>query len=247
MSGLRTDRIPKAVADDLWPTDTNNGEDDEMSGPITVTTAHGEAVTVDSIEELSTNPEVRRQAGEVVKRAVGSAVERVNSASQDSEFRIPDVVYGDFQDAPELGRLARALADEYEGDPRVNDVLWHSEGCEIRYAWKRQGGRAKGRATLGKCVKLSGPAKHFAKGADFLIWIAWDHTRNLAFTRQDMLALLFHELHHIQRDVTDDGEDVYSVRGHDLEVFFAEIEVFGAWLDDIERGRKAFEQLGLGV
>lgn len=161
------------------------------------------------------------------------------------DFRIPDVVYGDFQDAPELARLARDLADEYEGDPRVNDVLWHSQGADVRYAWKRQGGKSGGRATLGKCVKLSGPAKHFAQGADYLIWVAWDHARNLQMTRDELMALLFHELCHIERDVTDDGEDVYGAKGHDLETFFAEIEVFGAWRDDLESAKSVFEQLGL--
>ena len=242
MTGLRTDRIPKHVADELWPrTETNTRTDNNVQDQtITIETAHGEPVTVGSIAEMGTNPEVRRQFGEAVKTA-GQVEQALN------EFRIPDAIYGDFQDAPELKRLARDLADEYEDNPRVNDILWHSEGAEIRYAWKQKGGRSQGQSVLGRCVKLSGPAKHFAKDADFLIWIAWDHVRNLQFNRREMMALLFHELHHVQRDVTEDLEDVYSIRGHDLETFIAEIEVFGPWLDDLERGKKAFEQLGLAV
>lgn len=237
MSGLRTDRIPKHIADQIYPR-----EDYEVTEPtITMTTAHGDPVTVGSIEDLKSDPEIRRQVGEAVKRASG------DSAFRDSEFTVPRVIYGDFQDAPELARLARDLADEYEDNPLVNDVLWHSEGCEIRYAWKQKGGRSGGRPALGKCVKLSGAAKHFAEGADFLIWVAWDHALNFGFGRQELMALLFHELHHIERDVTDDGEDVYGTRGHDLEVFFAEIQVFGTWLPDLEGGKQAFEQLGLEV
>lgn len=255
MSSLRTSHIPKSIADQIWPAKTNNEKDKNVHDQtITVTTRHGEAVTVGSIDELQSNPEVRRQVGEAVKRAVSpyekareESARTLDVSDPDASYPLPPSPIDDYEPAPDLERLYELLFEEYDGR-LMDDLHWHVEDARIRFAWKAKGGSSQGKATLGKCVKLSGHARYFSKQADFLIWFAWDHARNFGMTNRQALALLAHELMHIEKVVDDDTGDIsYAVKGHDYEVFDAELRIFGAWRDDLEAAVDAFDQLGLGV
>lgn len=117
----------------------------------------------------------------------------------------------EFIDAPDLEVLAGLLVQE-------RDLLTAGH-FRVKYLWKREGGKAQG-----KCIKASGPAKHYSE-ADFIIWLAADQVRDNKFTLRQVNALLYHEHLHIA-ETTEGGP---ATRDHDVEVFREELESFGLW------------------
>ncbi|HEX8267447.1 MAG TPA: putative metallopeptidase [Pyrinomonadaceae bacterium] len=162
----------------------------------------------------------------------------------DSEFVDEKGVGRDFIPAPQLEQIAVSLFDKYQ-----SDFPFFSR-FKIAYLWKRKGGASGGRVTLGKCVKLSGLARYFSDkpeivededysefaNYDFVIWAAADHCRLWLPKWQQITALVFHELLHIDAEQTKP-----KVRGHDFEGFAREIEEFGLWKRDINRIYSAFK------
>ena len=57
---------------------------------------------------------------------------------------------------------------------------------------------------MGRCNRPSGLLRHFSH-ADFVIWFAANNCRDVAITRWQMEALIFHELKHAKME---DGEAV---------------------------------------
>lgn len=134
-------------------------------------------------------------------------------------------------DAGELQYLANAIFEKH------GLLFKHLADASISYLWKREGGSGGGKATLGKCIKMSGLARHYAK-CDFTIWLAADHCRDLQFDALQLEALLFHELLHIGVEVNKDGQTKLVIQPHDLEVFLAEIQAYGCWTSDLKRLRQ---------
>lgn len=155
----------------------------------------------------------------------------------------PEDFGGDFlADNGDLKETARKIIDRR---------LRHLDDGEllIDYAWKMKGGKSGGNAVLGKCVKLSGPAKHYANGAHFFVWLAADHCDARDFDDRAIEALLYHELLHITRaekidEETEEMVVVYGTRGHDFEGFVEEIKVYGAWDASARQMAFAFAEAG---
>lgn len=174
--------------------------------------------------------------------------ETVYAAPPESLFQDPDDPSGwrDFLPAPDLETIARYLIEDDE------DALGHLARYRVVYLWKRRGGQSQGQPTLGKCSKASGPAKHFADST-WIIWLAADWARDYELTRVQVEAALHHELTHAgekEIEVTrPDGETatkiVPAVRGHDCEMFSAEIERYGLWRQPLKAVAPAFRQLSL--
>jgi hypothetical protein len=118
--------------------------------------------------------------------------------------------------------------------------------ARVIYRWKEKGGASNGKNVLGKCVKLSGPAKHFGN-AEYLVWLAADHCRVLGLTEWELEALLFHELMHVEEGEDDEGNPTYKVRGHDAELFVAEFRHYGLWRPELERVSEAVKQIPLDL
>lgn len=137
----------------------------------------------------------------------------------------------DYMRAPDLTEIGFSVMREYA--EHLRDAL----DFGIQFLWKRSGGQSAGRPTLGKCSKVSGLAGFFA-GDDFLIWIAADHCRDFGLTREQMDALLFHELKHVGRNEKYAPVTV----GHEVEMFIDEVRLFGPWKGDL---RRMTEQLAL--
>lgn len=139
---------------------------------------------------------------------------------------------------------------EFIKDDRLTELgnaLIAERGCfhdlqsrKIVFLWKRQGGKTKGKVTLGKCQKPSGILAYFA-ASDFIIWVAADHARENQLTNWQMEALVFHELKHCDVDYDDKGELKLAINPHDLEAFVDEVRIYGAWKSDIERMAGAFQ------
>jgi hypothetical protein len=150
---------------------------------------------------------------------------------------------GAFEDDEEFKAdhaLAAAAVELIERHPGKFGFL---RNIEVKFLWKRNGGRSQGRARVGQCARTSGLAKHYS-GAEFVVWLAADTTRDLNFGPRELEAALFHELSHIDYD---DEADKPVVRAHDVEMFLDELAEYGTWRADLRRAKDAFEQLPLAA
>lgn len=174
----------------------------------------------------------------------------------DAPFPVPALIFGDFRDAPELKRIGDALiaaCDELE------DLRWAIEEDDftIAYVWKKKASKSADKFVAGKNHKSSGMTSHFAKEAKgqrvgYVVALAAD--ANYGQTNYQIEARVFHELYHckIGRKTVGKGEDkqtvpVLKVRGHDLEMFWAERQRYGDWHSALEKGREVFAQTRLPI
>lgn len=142
----------------------------------------------------------------------------------------------DFLDAPDIEAVAEMLRER------------HNLPVSITFAfrWKRKGGKKGGAPTRGWCSKLSGPAKHFSGGKDFLIWLAADTCREARFSQDQYVALIYHELLFAGVDIDDETfEETPVMRRVDFEGFVEEIEHYGLWEDNLRRFADAVKQAPL--
>lgn len=152
-------------------------------------------------------------------------------------------IFTDFIAAPELQRIAERLIKDGPASHLDDGEL------KIDYRWKHRGGSHAGKAVMGRCVKLSGPARHYAGGAHFLIWLAADVCEVEGFDARQIEALLFHELLQIEREEKTDKFDnpitVYHKAWMDFDGFYAELREYGAWSRDLQRLEETVRQLPL--
>ena len=157
----------------------------------------------------------------------------------------PKPIFTDYIDAPEV----RAIGDRLIQSGPLGSL---DDGkLVVDYRWKRKGGTSQGAARYAMCQKLSGAAKHYASGAQFMVWLAADH--NADRDERQIEALIFHELQHIDCIETED-EDLegnpiiaYKIRAHDVELFFADLEQYGAWSDHLQHLERVVKQLPLPI
>lgn len=192
------------------------------------------SVTLTANDESVTMPLDRFTRG--VTEITGRALAPIPA---DSQFIFAG---SDFLPAPDLDDLAEDLI--YHEPPF--EFLRDTWGSSIVYRWKRKGGTSAGAAVLGKCVALSGAARHFA-GKRYLIWLGADTCREARLTAEQLRALVYHELCHLTPgEIDDTGEETPpTVVGHDVEAFTAEIRRFGLWRRDLAQAKAAFDDLPL--
>lgn len=137
----------------------------------------------------------------------------------------------DFLEVPALRELSDSLVHEYE-------ELGFLDGYTLRVLWKAAGGKKGGRAHLGACSVATGLVAFFGI-ADWVIWLAADHCRELEFTDEQVEALLYHELLHCA--LKGEKDPAPACVGHDFEGFGAEIRRYGFWNDSSQRARAAVQ------
>lgn len=151
----------------------------------------------------------------------------------DEAFDIP--VYIEFGDAEfmedrRLEEIGLRLIDRY------TEEFFHLRNMSVRYFWRKEGGSAKGKLTMGKCEKPTGLLRDLS-GADFHVWLAADNCEG--FTTRNVEALIYHELRHTS--VTVKGAP--STVGHDVETFESEVLHYGLWRNDLKRLGATIRQL----
>lgn len=130
--------------------------------------------------------------------------------------------------------------------------LRHIRETTVKYAWRKKGGSSKGAPVLGRCVPLSGHAKHYAE-ADFLVLLSADEIRDRALGPYELEALLFHELLHIGMKIDEDeasstyGEVTIKAVAHDFEGFWSEIERYPGWREELRQTENTFQQARLAL
>jgi len=167
----------------------------------------------------------------VKKLVTGGDAEQLYPVPTPEEF---EKAASEFLDAEDLDEIGEALIEKQGGFGYLKEL-------KLVYLWKEKGGESKGKAVLGRCQRPKGLLAKFCD-ADFIVWLAADHHRALRSTRFQVEATLFHELCH-----TDYNEEKDKPRlvGHDYEGFCREVELYGAWREDLERAARAFQQLNL--
>ena len=89
-----------------------------------------------------------------------------------------------------------------------------------------------GKQTMGKIKKASPIERCLDNDSEFFVII--DETIWDSITEDQQIALVDHELCHLESKENDEGEAVWFLRGHDVEEFVAVIERHGAWKQDVE-------------
>ena len=113
-------------------------------------------------------------------------------------------------------------ADLIDKEPLLNDIK-ESE-VTILYLSSDYEKKSKGKVVCGECEKIPDKYK-WSIPADFTITIYEPNV--VTFTEDQMRILIFHELLHVGIKFTDDGEESYFVRPHDIEEFRTIIERYG--------------------
>lgn len=142
----------------------------------------------------------------------------------------------EFLPADDLRVIAREVVEQH---PDTFGFLTPYETC---FLWRAKGGASGGLATLGKTTKASGLVRYFGE-QDLVIWLAADHCRDMALSRHQIEALLFHELSHCALDEAGG----LTLRGHEFSGFLAELEEYGPWQTELELMVKTAQQLELGL
>jgi hypothetical protein len=124
----------------------------------------------------------------------------------------------------------RSINEEYsqiahdliENEPILNDIK-ESE-VTILYLSSDYEKKSKGKIVCGECEKIPDKYK-WSIPADFTITIYEPNV--IGFTDEQMKILLLHELLHVGIKFTDNGDESYFIRPHDIEDFRQIIDKYG--------------------
>lgn len=131
------------------------------------------------------------------------------------------------------------MAKEYRNAGPVKELSrsavipkWHQHLADVRiaYLFDEEIGMKAGKKVLAKTRKATPVEAHLA-GVDVVMTV--DSTVWEAITPAQRLALVDHELCHLEKEETDEGDERLVVRGHDLEEFAAVVQRHGLWSADL--------------
>jgi hypothetical protein len=159
----------------------------------------------------------------------------VTGGDPNQEYFVPvqEQFAGGYAGAVDLDGIASALVAT-----KRPELAAHMK-FDVVYLWKEKGGSRDGQLTLGKCVLVRGLLAHFVP-AQFVVWLAADHLRDLKASAWFVEAILFHEMTHVGEE---DGNPIAVP--HDFTGFASELRHYGAYKDDLLLAAKACEQLPL--
>ena len=114
---------------------------------------------------------------------------------------------------------------KYIKDSRVKIIYLESDST------KKNGDKV----VHGECEKIAAKNK-WAIFADFTITLFVKN--NVGMSEEQIRTLIFHELLHIGIEPGPDGDEIYSIRNHDLEDFKVIIDRFGTDWATTAKGNK---------
>lgn len=156
--------------------------------------------------------------------------------SRDELYPVPqDATFGEgieFIDAPDVRSIAGDLID-------THDYLFGwLRNYVVLYRWRKVGGEAGGKAKLGETKKANGHDRFlYGKKVHFFVTLSADTIRDRALTREQVEALIFHELNHA--GTNEKGKPV--ILPHEFEGFKSELETYGPWSADLQRAEDGFQ------
>lgn len=108
----------------------------------------------------------------------------------------------------------------------------------VLYRWRKVGGETAGKAKLGECKKANGHDRFlFGKKVHFFVTLSADNIRDRQLTREQVEALIFHELNHA--GTSEKGKPM--ILPHEFEGFRSELEQYGPWSADLQRAADGFQ------
>lgn len=138
----------------------------------------------------------------------------------------------DFWRAPEVEKLADELIVKHHAHLNRTDVT-------IKCVFRDPPAKSRGKIVLGKAGKVGGRSaylvalEHAARVEPgepvdfFVVEIAYEPWQGL--TDRQRLALVDHELSHLDVELDDNGNRKLVTRGHDLEEFTEVVQRHGLW------------------
>jgi len=140
---------------------------------------------------------------------LGDIVEKAVSAKETEKY----------VDAPAVEALAKKLIKKF--------ALDDAEEAVIKYLFYK----AEKSSFFGKCSRATGKWSYLT-GYDYVIEV-WEPFWNRVsdYARE---ALVYHELLHIQKQVTAKGKVKWTVRKHDVEEFLDVVREYGPWSDNLQ-------------
>jgi hypothetical protein len=141
-----------------------------------------------------------------------------------------DFSNNEYMDAPELEAIAAQHIAQYP-----DKFGWLSR-VQLRYRWKRKGGKTKGKPSFGKTIPLSG-LWFYEIDADYIITISADHVREFRFSQFQVEALMMHMLCYPKQ--TEDGDA--GMTSPDVTEFSFVVEKCGLWEPSLQDFGKAVQ------
>jgi hypothetical protein len=141
----------------------------------------------------------------------------------------------DWLPADAIGEIADRLIQTEERFAHLRDRT-------LVYFWKKRGGTKDGTAILGTCLRITGPLKALAPGADFMIAMSADQweLNGIAIGSHEAEAIVNHELRHAG---IREGKPV--INPHTAVFFVEEIAEYGLFTQMLQAAGTAFQQLAL--
>lgn len=124
----------------------------------------------------------------------------------------------------ELNEDYREMAEELI---KEEPDLAYIKDSKVRIAYLKSDAAKKAggdNVVHGECEKVQAKNR-WAIDYDYTITLFYNN--NIGMSPEQIRILLFHELLHIGIDYGQDGEEVYSIRKHDLEDFKAIVDRYG--------------------
>ena len=119
---------------------------------------------------------------------------------------------------------------------------WHKhlQNISITYLFDSDDMVKAGRPLMAK-VKSAGPIEEYLSGSEFIVIVNKNIWEEL--TKDQRIALVDHELCHIQMVVNKSGDISFKIVPHDLEEFNDVVRRHGAWQEDIVKFNEAQQEL----
>jgi len=137
-----------------------------------------------------------------------------------------------YVDAPEVEALAKKLIKKFQ--------LSDAEEAVIKFLFYK----AEKSSFFGKCSRATGKWSYLT-GYDYVIEVwkpFWDRSSD-----QTREALVYHELLHIQKQVTSTGKVKWVVRKHDVEEFLDVVREYGPWSTNLQSLEEIFYENMKGI
>jgi hypothetical protein len=130
-----------------------------------------------------------------------------------------------YQAGTELRAMAERLIEKHGA------TFSHLTPLKVDYLWRRKGGKRRGKPNISDCGRPGGLLAYYSQ-ADFVIWIAANHVRELGLSPLQVEARLFRELLRCGVDADTQEPIVYPF---DFEGFTRELQNYGPYSADLYR------------
>lgn len=118
----------------------------------------------------------------------------------------------------------------------------HLASFEILSVWRKKGGKSKGRAIMGACIKPSGLVTAYT-AADYIVSVSADHVREYQLQGRELESVVFEQL--CKAGVDEKGNPI--LWDYDFQGFASQVREYGLINQDLRLAATAFSQVKLDI